>query len=106
MTVPESNPDLSCPMCGDTFIVTGDTEIARNRALRDWRGCCVPNRSLATTRDHAVDAGAPTSTVARSSAVEAREGATRSPRLLAPSRLLQRIPTSIRRRVDAESSTA
>lgn len=43
MTVPESNPDFSCPTCHAGFWWTGDTELARNRALRDWRGCCVPN---------------------------------------------------------------
>jgi hypothetical protein len=43
-------------MCGDTFIVTGDTEIARQRALRDWERCCVPNALAAT--DDPVVAGA------------------------------------------------
>jgi len=37
--IPEFAPDLSCPVCHEPFIVTGETPIARERALRDW-SCC------------------------------------------------------------------
>jgi hypothetical protein len=114
--------DFSCATCETDYLILGDTQIAKDRALRDWPGCdcttpaphdedcaatyardctCLPNDSLATMVPNHVDAGAPTSTVARSSAVEARDRATRLPlRLLALSRL-QRIPASIRRRIAA-----
>lgn len=42
MTSPEFRPDLSCPVCQTPYVVTGDTPIARDRAIRDWNGCCVP----------------------------------------------------------------
>lgn len=40
--IPEAHPDLSCPTCHEVFIVTGETPIARERAIRDWRCPCTP----------------------------------------------------------------
>lgn len=36
-----SGPDLSCPVCHEVYIVTGDTEDARRTALAHWKGCCI-----------------------------------------------------------------
>lgn len=57
--IPEARPDFACPDCGDTFIVTGDTDLARARALRDWPGCCT--KTTPSTTDNVVE-GAPEAT--------------------------------------------
>lgn len=41
MTVPAASSDLCCPVCRETFWVTGDDPSKRARALEAWIGCCV-----------------------------------------------------------------
>lgn len=38
--IPEYRPDFICERCGTAYIVTGDTDLARARALRDWSCPC------------------------------------------------------------------
>lgn len=39
--IPTSSPDLSCPVCREPHLVTGESEALRRRALTEWSGCCV-----------------------------------------------------------------
>jgi hypothetical protein len=44
---PTASPDLCCHVCGDTFLVLGDTDCARREALAAWAGCCTsPARTV------------------------------------------------------------
>jgi hypothetical protein len=38
---PKATSDLCCPVCHETFWVTGDDPAKRARALEAWIGCCV-----------------------------------------------------------------
>jgi hypothetical protein len=46
---PVHQSDITCDECGETYVVTGETSEARERALAAWPGCpCDPlsNRSV------------------------------------------------------------
>lgn len=102
MTSPEFRPDLSCPVCQTPFVVTGDTPIARDRALRDWSGCCRPNTPspLAATGPSAVTARATNVPHAPPTSGPDTGADDRSPS--APSllrRLFSGVPAHVRRRI-------
>lgn len=47
--------DMSCPVCRETFVITGLTEEARQLALVEWPGCCIPNPSATAVGDTAAE---------------------------------------------------
>jgi hypothetical protein len=56
---PGYEPDITCE-CGETFIVTGETSEARERALAAWPGCpCTPKTASEATAGEADASGVP-----------------------------------------------
>lgn len=45
MSIPEPHPDYSCDKCGQTFVLTGETDADMIRAIAEWPGCCVGEAS-------------------------------------------------------------
>lgn len=40
---------IRCLVCGDTFLILGESISARRAALANWPGCCTPDADLSAT---------------------------------------------------------
>ena len=88
----DHEPDITCP-CGETFVLTGDTQLARDRAIRDWAGCCDTDTPRSEGPDAPTEHGA--TTPAESLSGEGSDLA--GPGLVA--RMFPGVPAWVRRRV-------
>ena len=58
---PVHQSDITCDECGETYVVTGETSEARERALATWPGCpCTPKTASEATAGEADASEVPT----------------------------------------------